>query len=346
MKKAIYLILIILAVSQLHAFAQPQRLVVLNMGTVAATEDGLVSLAAFCTDLARPAPGLEKDPTIYFGGDNTMVRYSENGILQDAVSLNDAKKNNKVLVQIERFKVKILPGNSNIKIVDVTTSGFGAGTEADAGLLNGEIMSIMPEYSSNAGRKVWEVLEQKIIVNKDLYKKQVEEYLKHHLTNENAAELKGAKVNENGKIILYSNNKDGNPGFGFLKGRKSAADLLYEAELQEGGICVEITSDGKVVLKISGKFRGIMPIEIEFSSEKKIVVTAQVLHANAKSIKKGGSYNVDLKVHFETSNERNENECKIKPSLIICYPPDKSTINFNVCGTDISAGLKGIEINF
>lgn len=340
MKKVLVLIFTLIYIGYQPAHTQSvQRLLVLNSGLTTAS-NGIIRLEAYCTDLTRPAPYGSKFKNVYFGGESTIIRYKENGVVKPPISLDKAIAQSIVtLIGTSATTVTISPGKTSIKLTSVTTKGFWTGETAEPGLLTKEFIEKNKKTDDylTTRDKIWLDIYNLEKNNPLASKKRMEEYLEYHVKETFKGKDVKITMSDDGKIVIHENKRAKND-FSY------SLESLYDELTGEASICVNIDNSG-VTLSMTGKINGIMPVEIQYSSDEKISVSAELLTTpdshNGKNINQA-----TLNVHYENGDrESNQKECRITSSLIICYPLKESSVSVNLCGTEYSISPMGIAIN-
>ena len=299
---------------------------------------------AFCTDLTRPGPANTSYRQAYFGGDNTLITYKENGILKNPISLNTALQNGIVQIVGDSyyggFTAEIKPSKKGIKLVRLNTSGIWLGRDMEPGLLSPEFVNQFDHPSYDTRLKIWQKIYDLEKKNPEVIKKRTDEFLEYFVKEKFSSGSMKITKKEDGKILIHESGGNGKTPINDYFNRPFR-DFYNDMPGNDLALCVSI--DTSITLSLKGKLHGVMPFEIEFTSDRKITISAELNKVHFYK-DRGKVFDATLKIHYESENEAaKEQECKIQPTLIICYPLTESTINLNVCGMDVSANLKGVE---
>jgi hypothetical protein len=297
----------------------------------------------------RAWPDSEKPLSyIYYGQNDTWITLSRSNVIQ-TVTLKTAIEKNYVAIQSGGTSIQIVPKTKTVKLIKLKTNGFAVGEQDEIFDFSESIKNIIPANpQSNDWRKHQKKLHEAIVKDYITYdKNKVAEYATNKVKNmfgkyerskfwEVSTENKTIRIKEN---KIPANESKAAP-FDYL------INSLYADELEEMSVCINLDpSDSSLSASITGMYKGILPVSIEYNSENKFIVSTELAD---DEMKVGAHSKIDFSIEYavELPQKKEKETCNIEFSGAICFPLQTSTITAKVCNTELTFSPGKIKLGF
>lgn len=328
-----------------------QRLMIPAVENATTDASGTILLTAYCLDPGRLwAPYGSRLNNAYYGQEQTLLTISENG-KRSTVNLSQALATRKVNITSERQAIAINPAKTTIRLISVSTNGMAVG-KIDEPF---EYAMIMDNSGLWGKSDSWDaeqyLLHQSIVQNYFLNNpKKLKEYTENWIKRKDG-EIRSANWDvsiDNNTIKIHE--RKGNPPH-MPDPDSSPFDDIHNFlgnsffdQFGDYNICVSYnTEDASFKATISGRYKGVMPVTIEFTSDFDFEASVEISKSSIGSNdKKSGT--ITFSRAMGNSNE--DDRCVISKTFELCWPLEESNIKVESCGTQLSFFLSGIDFAF
>ncbi|MDF2189848.1 hypothetical protein [Paraflavitalea sp. CAU 1676] len=337
----------------------PQRLLVPRIEKPIMAKNGVIELPAYCSDISRiwPETGsiIKK---IYWGAKETKIKLIVNGKTKD-ISLDAAMFiYHLVKLMAEARSISIHPTSTGVKLVRLQSEGFLVGMTSELPpLTREEYTQMMPGltmydknehityylgYQQNWWRAIHESGKQDAMST-------IREIAEQTFKNKKGLEL---TFGGPGMIKLYDKGNNLKLVSDFYS---TESLMLYNLkrlgveDYDDLQVCLNFDPADSSLLSftISGKYRNIVPFEIENSSSSEILVTTSI----QKEVDLVPGISIESSVAIEVDSKKNKadinyplKKCELKFSGSICTPGSIS-IDAEVCGIKVSLKPSAFRFN-
>lgn len=365
MKTLFFYLLLFAASVAMAGPVQPQKLLTPKLDKPVPAVGGDIELPAFCVDATRIWPktngGLKY---VYLGGKTSVITLSVNG----------KKKKHTVEEALAANMILISPGNKAIyirpvkgyKLISIQCNGLVTGEQPDSLSFGEDIFKVLKSKNDLYYREVVEeenifdeppkltlVINNYDSLSKVVWKwvhgpemaytawkrKRVQEYLVNKLQPKIYLDLSMEKSNASSRILMNDfRGLNDIPNGGCLTA-DAVKKITSDPDMKDLNICIEIGKEDTTIT-FSGEFKGVIPIEVAFSSYNKLKTEVELINIPAK-----GPMEVGLEISY--ADNKKKDSCETKISGTICFPKvTESSIEIEVCGKSVSVGLKEITFGF
>lgn len=338
------ILFLFLSLSYHNGLCKTQRLIIPNSAEIIYLAPEAVT-ESFCIDPWLEWP-MGEIPYIYTGGKESMVTLLIDNISK-VMSLEKAKADGYVTTY-NMFKLYIVPTNPAHSVKEFKPRNLSVGKEPPHEItpVDPGIFQKLPDDKKIDQPAVYKKITEEDVKKPENVERRVKEFYENHVLKHYNDPEKWETKQERAVIKIHEKkNHSRNPDDAY-----NLEYIVDELGIEDLDFCIELNpGDSSFSLSISGKYKGMLPVTIQYSSDNQFTATLSY-GLPFKDAHGNDAFECSLNVAYSypensSDQETNSDSCELSTSLNLCYPPETSSISIEACGTAMNIGLKSISID-